>query len=117
MSLSKNDCARLARAFRWARRRGGWTHDVYPGAWRSRDERARVRVEYDELVVECSAQPWHDSRVARVPVTSAGQALDVLVALGVLPAEHSRTYTMGRDDLARQLLAAADQALFSVVNS
>jgi hypothetical protein len=75
---------RLACVNRWARTHG-WTPDVYPPSWRNADGTARVRIDgYDALVVE-----WFPfrrrGRSATVSGVTVAEAIEILMALGVLP--------------------------------
>lgn len=108
MSLSRNDRALLAAVWRWARE-AGWQADVYPGAWRSRDGEVRVLFEFDELRVQWLGPRFRHPRTAWIPVATLGQALDVLVALSVLPPAFASPHRLGREEMvrARQALRAA----------
>lgn len=81
----QRDC--LARVMSWSRAHG-WTHDAYPNSWRRTDGRARVRFdpEFRALIVD---YPPPTSRAAWVPVDSPEVAVDVLAALGHVPAHLS----------------------------
>lgn len=95
----------VAPVVRWALE-NGWEHDVYPSHYRC-DE---VRVVADEtgwVLVNDFNDAGFTRGLARFRGDSPQQAIDVLAALGVLPARFSSQwregYGQGRDDEAQSL--------------
>lgn len=97
MSLPENQRARLARVARWARKHG-WEPDAYPGCWRNDDEVTRVRLEdFGGLVIDRYPGKRFTSPPLRsvVQVSTVTEAVDVLAALGVVPAWFSSAFDSG----------------------
>lgn len=87
MPLARDQRVCLARVMAWSRK-NGWTHDAYPNSWRRTDGQARVHFDREDnaLIVDASRPR---GRAAVVPVESPEVAVDVLAALGHVPAELS----------------------------
>ncbi len=107
----------LARISRWRRtdpdgldRRwwpGRWEQSFWPGWYRTFDGLTEVcwaedRVPADTLHITWREGRYGPEREARITVTSLRQAVDVLVAVGILPVEVSSAYEAGCGDAAQR---------------
>lgn len=77
-----------------------WEPSFWPGWWRSHDGRIEVCWAEDREPSNTIAVTWQEERygperVARFEVTSVHEAVDVLVAFGVLPARFSSAFAAG----------------------
>lgn len=68
------------------------------GGMRSKDGLSSVSWERDELTIEIADRPSGPVRRTVVVIDSVQAALDVLVALDVLPVPHSSAYRVGLAD-------------------
>jgi hypothetical protein len=92
----------------WWRRKTGTTFSYGAYDWKSRDGRVAVNWEEGEITVfradgRGQFPTWGD----RYRVESVRQAVDLLVALGVLPPEFATAYTAGWNDAMRQAVLAS----------
>ncbi len=111
--LTRDERRLLARINRWRRstRRldpSWWEQSFWPGWYRTFDGLTEVcwapdRVQIDTLEITWRESRYGPERTAQVPVKSVTEGVDVLCALGLLPAEFSSAYRAGAQGLARQL--------------
>lgn len=94
----RTDPTGAGRAY-WPKR---WEPSYWSGWWRTFDGLTQVcwaedREPSDTLVITWQASRYDTPREARVPVLSLRQAVDVLVALEILPREFSSAYEPAED--------------------
>jgi hypothetical protein len=87
MSLKVEDITLLRRVFTWARA-NGWDKAVWVG-WKRSSDGLRFGWDRGEICL------YHAGYLRWVPVVSVREAVDVMVAKGLLPAEFSSAYDAG----------------------
>lgn len=102
MALSTDERQLIAEALRYARSQG-WARMKPAGRWRKNSLRFDYRLPIDGRDTAWLKVYWTGSNKTKPPhgnaiVSSVAQAVDVLVAVGVLPAELSSAYREGVAD-------------------